>query len=248
MHHWSADIFVRFDSCAPWPVSSSRGIPQARELNWTIGTIMLILAILEGFIGYSLPDDLISGTGLRIGYSIVESIPFVGSYLGTFLWGGQFPGDGSIEARFYIIHVLIIPGHHRAPGCPPRTPRAPEAHAVQGRGADRDQRGGIAHVPHFHGQDDRVPLHGGRRHGAPGRVRQINPIWQFAHTTLEDLLRRPTGLVHGLAGRRTAHHAVVGVRRVGHTIPLEVFLPAVIFPGLIFNICLIWPLERRFTG
>ena len=53
---------------------------------------MLILAILEGFIGYSLPDDLISGTGLRIGYSIAESIPFVGSYLRTFLWGGTVPG------------------------------------------------------------------------------------------------------------------------------------------------------------
>src|SRR6202021_3144373 len=70
---------------------------------------MLILAVLEGFIGYSLPDDLISGTGLRIGYSIAESIPFIGSYLVTFLWCGHFPGNGVIIPRFFIIHVLIIP-------------------------------------------------------------------------------------------------------------------------------------------
>ena len=105
---------------------------KPRELNWLIGTTMLILAILEGFIGYSLPDDLISGTGLRIGYSIAESIPFVGSYLVTFLWGGQFPGTGIIIPRFFIIHVLIIPLvlfglRLGAPG----PAGAPEAHAVR---------------------------------------------------------------------------------------------------------------------
>jgi len=109
MHHWSADIFVGSIVVHMARIFFTGAFRKPRELNWTIGTLMLILAILEGFIGYSLPDDLISGTGLRIGYSIVESIPFVGSYLGTFLWGGQFPGNGAIEPRFYIIHVLIIP-------------------------------------------------------------------------------------------------------------------------------------------
>ena len=217
MHHWAADIFVGSIVVHMARIFFTGAFRKPRELNWIIGTVMLIMAILEGFIGYSLPDDLISGTGLRIGYSIVESIPFVGSYLATFLWGGQFPGNGAIEGRFYIIHVLIIPlviiG---TPGGPPRAAGAPEAHPVQGRGADRDQRGGVAHVPHLHGQDHRLPLHGGRRHGAPGCVRPDQPhLAVRLLQPLEDLLRRPAGLVHGLAGRGLAHHAVVGVRRLG---------------------------------
>ena len=96
-------------SSSTWAASSSPA-PSASRASSTgpSASRMLILAIFEGFIGYSLPDDLISGTGLRIGYSIAESIPLVGSYLVSFLWGGRFPGD-IIIPRFFIIHVLIIP-------------------------------------------------------------------------------------------------------------------------------------------
>src|SRR5215469_16259061 len=108
MHHWAADIFTGAIVVHMARIFFTGAFRKPRELNWTIGILMLILAIFEGFIGYSLPDDLISGTGLRIGYSIAESIPLVGSYLVSFLWGGRFPGD-IIIPRFYIIHVLIIP-------------------------------------------------------------------------------------------------------------------------------------------
>ena len=95
MHHWAADIFTGSIIVHMARIFFTGAFRKPRELNWLIGITMLILAILEGFIGYSLPDDLISGTGLRIGYSIAESIPLVGSYLVSFLWGGQFPGNGS---------------------------------------------------------------------------------------------------------------------------------------------------------
>ena len=95
MHHWAADIFIGSIVVHMARIFFTGAFRKPRELNWIIGITMLILAILEGFIGYSLPDDLISGTGLRIGYSIAESIPLVGSYLVTFLWGGQFPGTAS---------------------------------------------------------------------------------------------------------------------------------------------------------
>ena len=108
MHHWAADIFTASIVVHMGRIFFTGAFRKPRELNWTIGLTMLILAIFEGFIGYSLPDDLISGTGLRIGYSIAESIPLVGSYLVSFLWGGHFPGD-IIIPRFFIIHVLIIP-------------------------------------------------------------------------------------------------------------------------------------------
>ena len=125
---------------------------------------LLILGIVNGFLGYSLPDDLVSGTGIRIAYSIVESIPVVGSYLAFFLFGGNFPGNGIIIPRFYILHVLIVPlilfgllAAHLGPA------GETEAHPVPRQGEDRAQRGRLAHVPDLHGQDDRLPVHEHRR-------------------------------------------------------------------------------------
>ena len=95
MHHWAADVFVGSIVVHMARIFFTGAFRKPRELNWTIGITLLILAILNGFIGYSLPDDLISGTGLRIVYSIVLSIPFVGTYLAFFLFGGNFPGHRS---------------------------------------------------------------------------------------------------------------------------------------------------------
>ena len=157
MHHWAADIFTGSIVVHMGRIFLTGAFRKPRELNWTIGLLMLILAIFEGFIGYSLPDDLISGTGLRIGYSIAESIPLVGSYTVAFLWGGQFPGSGVIIPRFYIIHVLIIPLVLIGSALGPPGPAGPsEAHPVQGRGPYRAQRGRLADVPDVHGQDHAV--------------------------------------------------------------------------------------------
>ena len=51
---------------------------KPRDLNWMIGLTMLMLGILEGFAGYSLVDDLLSGMGLAIAYSVAFSIPLIG--------------------------------------------------------------------------------------------------------------------------------------------------------------------------
>ena len=100
MHHWSADIFTGSIIVHMARIFFTGAFRKPRELNWIIGVTMLTLAILEGFIGYSLPDDLISGTGLRIGYSIAESIPLVGTYLVTFLWGGSSRAPASSSRAF----------------------------------------------------------------------------------------------------------------------------------------------------
>jgi ubiquinol-cytochrome c reductase cytochrome b subunit len=82
---------------------------KPREITWMIGATMLLLGILEGFAGYSLPDDLLSGTGLRIADGIIKATPVVGTYLSFFLFGGEFPGD-SVIPRLYPVHILLIPG------------------------------------------------------------------------------------------------------------------------------------------
>ena len=92
MHHWAANIFVGAIVVHMARVFFTGAFRRPREMNWIIGMNMLILAIFNGFLGYSLPDDLVSGTGIRIAYSILESLPFVGTYLANFLFGGSFPG------------------------------------------------------------------------------------------------------------------------------------------------------------
>src|SRR5207253_9500033 len=82
---------------------------KPRELNYLIGVVLFTLAFTEGLFGYSLPDDLLSGTGLRILEGVLLSIPIVGTYLTFFLFGGEFPAHDIIP-RLYIIHVLLIPG------------------------------------------------------------------------------------------------------------------------------------------
>src|ERR1700678_4208887 len=105
MHHWSADIFVGSIVVHMIRIFFTGAFRRPRELNWMGGTTLLILAIFNGFLGYSLPDDLVSGTGIRIAFSILESVPIVGTYLAFFLFGGNFPGDAIIP-RFFILHVL----------------------------------------------------------------------------------------------------------------------------------------------
>jgi ubiquinol-cytochrome c reductase cytochrome b subunit len=250
MHHWAADIFVGSIVVHMARIFFTGAFRKPRELNWTIGTLMLILAVLEGFIGYSLPDDLISGTGLRIGYSIAESIPFVGSYLVSFVWGGTFPGDIVIP-RFFIIHVLIIPlilfgliGAHL--GLLVRQKHTQFA----GEGRTEHNVVGSPMFPTFMAKTTGFLFMVAGITALLGAFAQINPIWQFGSYDPSKISYavQPDWYMGWLDGalRIMPSWEFFGW---GHTVPLEVFLPAVIFPGLIFNICFAWPaLERRWTG
>jgi ubiquinol-cytochrome c reductase cytochrome b subunit len=108
-HHWAALVFIAAILLHLMRIFFTGAFRSPRELNYVIGLTMLVLAILEGFFGYSLPDDLISGMGLSIAYAVTMSIPVVGEQLARWFWGGQFPGADAFESRIYIIHVLLIP-------------------------------------------------------------------------------------------------------------------------------------------
>jgi ubiquinol-cytochrome c reductase cytochrome b subunit len=108
IHHWAALIFVAAMTVHMFRVFFTGAFRKPREINWVIGSILVLLGVLEGFAGYSLPDDLLSGNGLRIASGIVLAIPVVGSYISFFMFGGQFPGDAFIP-RLYTIHVLLLP-------------------------------------------------------------------------------------------------------------------------------------------
>jgi quinol---cytochrome-c reductase cytochrome b subunit len=107
-HHWAALIFVGALIIHLLRTFLTGAYRKPRRLNWLLGGSLLILVGLNGLFGYSLPDDLLSGTGLRIAFSITESIPFIGPSLATLLFGGEFPTTGLI-ARVYPVHIFLLP-------------------------------------------------------------------------------------------------------------------------------------------
>jgi ubiquinol-cytochrome c reductase cytochrome b subunit len=109
IHHWSAVLFIASMMVHLLRVFFTGAFRKPRELNWLIGFGTLFLGIIEGFIGYGLPDDLLSGTGLRITNGMIQASPVIGTYLNFFIFGGEFPGDTFVP-RFFTVHVLLLPG------------------------------------------------------------------------------------------------------------------------------------------
>jgi ubiquinol-cytochrome c reductase cytochrome b subunit len=109
-HHWAALIFVAAMMVHMFRIFFTGAFRRPREANWLIGALLLILGMFEGFFGYSLPDDLLSGTGIRVTLSgIVLSIPVIGTWLHWAIFGSEFPGD-LIVPRMYTLHILLLPG------------------------------------------------------------------------------------------------------------------------------------------
>ncbi|HEY6761806.1 MAG TPA: cytochrome b N-terminal domain-containing protein [Baekduia sp.] len=108
-HHWAALLFIGAIIIHLMRVFWTGAFRKPRELNWIVGVTMLMLAILEGFAGYSLPDDLLSGMGLAIAYGVALSIPGIGGQLGVLIFDGRYPGGADFWPRLYIAHVFIVP-------------------------------------------------------------------------------------------------------------------------------------------
>ena len=108
IHHWAALMFVVSLSVHMFRVFFTGAFRKPREINWVIGTILSMLALIEGFAGYSLPDDLLSGTGIRAAEGFMRSIPVVGSFISYIVFGGAFPGEAIIP-RLYSVHILLLP-------------------------------------------------------------------------------------------------------------------------------------------
>jgi ubiquinol-cytochrome c reductase cytochrome b subunit len=250
MHHWACDIFVGSIVVHMARVFFTGAFRKPRELNWTIGLTLLILAIVNGFLGYSLPDDLVSGTGIRIAYSIILSIPLVGSYVASWLFGGNFPGHIILE-RFYILHMFVVPlvilglvGAHMFLLVRQKHTQFP------GKGRTEKNVVGAPMFPIFMAKTTGYLFVVTGVIALLGAFAQINPIWQFGpydNTSVISYAVQPDWYMGFLDGALRIWPSW-SFHSFGVTIPLEVFVPAVILPGIIFNICFAWPaLERKFT-
>ncbi len=108
IHHWAALLFVAAIGLHMLRIYFTGAFRKPREINWLIGFVLFVLAMAEGFTGYSLPDDLLSGNGLRIIDGMVEGIPVIGTWISYLLFGGAFPGT-QIIARLFTLHILLLP-------------------------------------------------------------------------------------------------------------------------------------------
>ncbi|MFI2072269.1 MULTISPECIES: cytochrome bc1 complex cytochrome b subunit [Streptomyces] len=109
IHHWAALIFLAGMFVHMMRVFFTGAFRKPREINWLFGFLLFVLGMFTGFTGYSLPDDLLSGTGVRFMEGAILSFPIVGTYISMFLFGGEFPGSDFVP-RFFSIHVLLLPG------------------------------------------------------------------------------------------------------------------------------------------
>jgi ubiquinol-cytochrome c reductase cytochrome b subunit len=250
MHHWAALVFLAAISVHMLRIFFTGAFRKPRELNWMIGVTLLFTALLEGFCGYSLPDDLLSGTGLRTAYTIVMSIPVVGTYLAFFAWDGTFPGH-LLNNRLYILHVLFVPGLLLVLVTVHVTLVFYLKHTQWG-GPGRINRNVVGKplFPFFTAKSTGLFFLVFATLTALGALAQINPIWAYGPFRADQVSTdaQPdwyVGFLEGALRLMPPWETVVA----GHTIMWNVFLPAVALPGLLFVLLFCYPLfERWVTG
>jgi ubiquinol-cytochrome c reductase cytochrome b subunit len=179
-HHWAADVFLVAITLHLLRIFFTGAFRKPRELNYVLGVTLLALALLEGFAGYSLLDDLLSGMGLAIAYAVAMSLPIVGGDVAHLIWDGEFPGGPDFLSRLYIAHVFLLPAAiavlitlHLA--------LLVRARHTQFRGRMRTERNVIG-TPMWPGYALRalgVLLITAALLFALGGLVQINPIWQW---------------------------------------------------------------------
>jgi len=250
MHHWSAMLFVAAMLVHLMRVYFTGAFRKPRELNWAIGCLLLMLGTLEGFTGYSLPDDLLSGTGIRAADGFVKSIPVVGTYISFFLFGGEFPGD-AIISRLYTIHVLLIPGVLLALIGAHMLLLVFHKHTQwPGPGRTNDNVVGYPLLPVYTAKAGGFFFIVFGVTALLGGLATLNPIWRFgpydpsqvtAGSQPDWYMGWPDGALRIMPGWET--------HLWGFTLSWNVFLPIIVLPGLTFTILLLLPfLEAWITG
>jgi ubiquinol-cytochrome c reductase cytochrome b subunit len=251
-HHWAADLFVAAIVLHLLRIFFTGAYRKPREVTYWIGLTILMVALIEGYLGYSLADDLLSGMGLAIGNGVALSIPFVGPNLAALIWGGAFPGNEAFFARMYVAHVFLIPALIGAL-LTAHLALVALKHHTQFKTGPRASERRLVGVPTFPGQTPRslgLMLAVAAILVLLGGLVQINPIWLWGpfHTYLSTNGAQPDWYLGWLIG---ALRLMPGWDfTIGHfTVVPNPFWGGVLFPLVVFGFLFAWPLlERRLTG
>jgi len=200
-------------------------------------------------LGYSVADDLLSGTGVRIAYAVLLSVPVVGPWLAFICLGGVVPVAATIP-RMYSLHIFLIPAiisallglhlaiiwrqlHTNYPG-PRRSDkvivgsRLWPSYAAKSVGLFFLVFGVVA---------------------ALGGLVQINPVWIYGPFDPSATMpgAQPDWYLGWVEG---AMRLFPGINlHLGRWLIPEVFFPAVLLPSLIFALLYLYPfLEQLFTN
>jgi ubiquinol-cytochrome c reductase cytochrome b subunit len=250
IHHWAALIFVAAMIVHSARVFFTGAFRKPRETNWLIGVALISLSIVEGLFGYSLPDDLLSGTGMRILEGVLLGIPVVGTYLSFFFFGGEFPGENLIP-RIYTMHVLLLPAiflalitvhvmlvwyqkhtHYPGPG--------------------RTEKNSVGY-PFF-------PVYTAKAGGfffitfgvtaLLSAFATVNPIWLFGpYTPTQVSAGSQPDFYMGFLERILRMFPNWEIHAWGYTLSLNVLVPTLVIPGVLFTAMAIYPmLEAWVTG
>jgi len=248
-HHWAALVFLGAIFVHMCRVFFTGAFRRPRELNWITGLTLMVVGIAEGFAGYSLLDDLLSGTGVRIGYAIAESIPVVGTWLAQWVWGGEYPGEGFLS-RLFAVHIFLLPAIiatliavHLALVARPHHTQFP------GPGAHERNVVGLRLWPSYATLSMGLFFLVTAVLVLMGGFLQINPVWLYG----------PYDVFAVSSGSQADWYFlwIQGALRLMPGVSLHLgpytianqFFPAVLFPGLIFAVLYAWPfLEARVTG
>jgi ubiquinol-cytochrome c reductase cytochrome b subunit len=250
IHHWAADLFVAAILAHMLRIFFTGAYRKPREVNWLIGIVMFTLALLEGLFGYSLPDDLLSGTGLRITEGVLLGVPIVGTYLSFFLFGGPFPGH-LIIPRLYIIHVLLIPGLLLALVSAHLFIMFWQKHTqMPGKGRTNTNVVGAPTYPYFMAKTGAFFFFTFACLALASTFAQINPIWLYGPYTPVAISAgsQPDFYMGFLEGSLRMFPSWTW-DIFGHTVAWNVLIPALVPLGLIMTGAAIWPfLEQWITG
>lgn len=249
IHHWAALVFVASIVVHAMRIFFTGAFRRPRETNWIIGMTLLLLAIGMGFTGYSLPDDLLSGTGLRIAYSVLISIPFIGPYLAFLIFGGEFPSEGIIT-RLFVLHVMLLPALIIGLITAHLAILWRQKHAqFKGPGRAEDNVVGKPFWPQQAFKSVGLMLLTGAVLAAMGGLIQINPVWDYGPFDPSSVSApsQPDWYIGWLEGALRLFPPF-DFTLFGVTVPSP-FIPGVVIPGIAFTIMFAWPfIEARVTG
>jgi ubiquinol-cytochrome c reductase cytochrome b subunit len=250
IHHWAADLFMAALTIHMLRIFFTGAYRKPREVNWLIGIALFSLGLVEGLFGYSLPDDQLSGAGLRIFEGVLQGIPIVGTYLAFFLFGGPFPGN-DIVPRMYIIHVLLIPGLILGLITAHLFIMVHQKHTqMPGQGATEKNVVGQPFFPYFMAKGGAWFFFIFAALALLATFAQINPIWLYGpYTPVAISSASQPDFYMGILEGSLRMMPAWEINFLGHTLSMSVLIPFAVPLTVILGGAAFWPFfEQWATG